>query len=182
MPKSQSLTISYPTGVNVVHSNCFISVGYDPKSPPDPLPQAIEFGAIWDTGASASVITQEVVDKLGLVAMGMTKVHGVAGETTAEQYLVNIMLMKDVEFHGFTVTKGILAGGPGVLIGMDVIGKGDFAITNLNNKTCMTYRYPSCVRLDFVEEHRRKERLDAFVAAKTNRNGAKKPRGRKRGR
>ena len=44
-----------------------------------------------------------------------------------------------------------LTGGFEVLIGMDIIGAGDFAVTNSNGKTVMSYRYPSIERIDFVE-------------------------------
>ena len=37
-----------------------------------------------------------------------------------------------------------------VLIGMDIIGSGDFAVTNSENKTVMTYRIPSVSRIDFT--------------------------------
>ncbi len=41
-----------------------------------------------------------------------------------------------------------------MLIGMDIIGAGDFAVTNKDGKTVMTYRYPSSKCIDFVTEHR----------------------------
>ncbi len=41
--------------------------------------------------------------------------------------------------------------GADVLIGMDIIGAGDFAVTNLNGKTTFSYRYPSMERIDFVK-------------------------------
>ena len=45
--------------------------------------------------------------------------------------------------------------GTEVLIGMDIISLGDFAVTNLNNKTWFTFRMPSVARLDFVKEIRK---------------------------
>jgi hypothetical protein len=39
-----------------------------------------------------------------------------------------------------------------VLIGMDIIGIGDFAITNHNGKTTWTFRTPPCEEIDFVRE------------------------------
>lgn len=35
---------------------------------------------------------------------------------------------------------------------MDVIGLGDFAVTNHNQKTTWTFRLPSCDEIDFVKE------------------------------
>ena len=39
-----------------------------------------------------------------------------------------------------------------VLIGMDVIGAGDFAITNYRHKTTLTFRVPSKEALDFTKK------------------------------
>jgi len=39
-----------------------------------------------------------------------------------------------------------------MLIGMDIIGIGDFAVSNYNNKTIFSFRYPSKHKIDFVHE------------------------------
>ena len=39
-----------------------------------------------------------------------------------------------------------------VVIGMDVIGKGDLAVTNLNDRTTFTFRIPSEEVIDFSKE------------------------------
>ena len=36
-----------------------------------------------------------------------------------------------------------------LLIGMDIIEKGDFAVTNHNGETVLTYRFPSSELIDF---------------------------------
>ena len=38
------------------------------------------------------------------------------------------------------------------LVGMDVICNGDFSITNLNGRTWMSFRIPSCAAIDYVAE------------------------------
>ena len=43
-----------------------------------------KFNALWDTGASATVITQKVVDALGLKPISMTNVVTAAGPGVAE--------------------------------------------------------------------------------------------------
>ena len=40
-----------------------------------------------------------------------------------------------------------------VLIGMDIISKGDFCVTNFQGKTVLTFRVPSCSEFDFVQDH-----------------------------
>jgi hypothetical protein len=110
------------------------------------------FTAIWDTGASASVITQDVVDSCGLKATGVLQVHGVHGTELAETFLVNIALPNAVAFPLVTVTKGKLVGGAHALIGMDIIGAGDFSVTNFGNRTVMSFRCPSVEERDFVKD------------------------------
>ena len=110
------------------------------------------FSAIWDTGATNSVITQAVVDACGLIATGMAEVHHVDGSSQVETYLVNIGLPNNVGYPGVRVTKGDLPDGDDVLIGMDIITTGDFAVTNVNGTTVLSFRFPSIEHIDFVKE------------------------------
>nr|ABZ06474.1 hypothetical protein ALOHA_HF4000010I05ctg1g38 [uncultured marine microorganism HF4000_010I05] len=66
------------------------------------------------------------------------------------QSLVNIILPNSLGVRSVRVTKGDMAG-VDLLIGMDVIGKGDFAVTNLNEITKLSFRFPSAAHIDFVE-------------------------------
>ena len=52
------------------------------------------------------------------------------------------------------VTDGNILG-TDVLIGMDIINTGDFAVTNVDGKTCMSFQMPSIRRIDFVKEIQR---------------------------
>jgi hypothetical protein len=47
------------------------------------------------------------------------------------------------------VLEGI-PNGCDMLIGMDVINLGDFAVTNYNGRTMFSFRMPSADRIDFV--------------------------------
>ena len=120
----------------------------------------VRFLAIWDTGASKSVISQRVVDALSLKPMGYTMVQGVNGPPQErEQFLVSFGLPNQLRIVGLAVTLGEM-GKVGddnldVLIGMDVIGLGDFAVTNFRGQTMFSFRYPSKKHLDFAAEDRR---------------------------
>ena len=108
------------------------------------------FKAIWDTGATASVITQKVIDQCGLKATGMTKVDTVQGSTITETFLVNIILPNNVMVPSVVVSKGVFRDAD-VLIGMDIISRGDFAVTNREGKTVFSFRMPSTECIDFVK-------------------------------
>ncbi|MDP6508170.1 MAG: hypothetical protein QF719_02195 [Chloroflexota bacterium] len=76
---------------------------------------------------------------------------GELNEFEADTYLVNIHLPNNVVLVGVRVSEGTVAGCD-VLLGMDVIALGDFAITNQNGHTWWTFRIPPDYRIDFVEE------------------------------
>lgn len=48
--------------------------------------------AIWDTGATASVITESVVQSLGLIPTGMSNVHTANGVALQSTFIVDIVL------------------------------------------------------------------------------------------
>jgi predicted aspartyl protease len=106
--------------------------------------------AIWDTGASGSVITQEVVDALNLKPTGQARVW-TASESgiIRPTYGITLKINNDLPFSIEEAVLGKIAHGIGCLIGMDVISKGDFSITNFENKTCMSFRSPSQHEIDY---------------------------------
>lgn len=69
-------------------------------------------------------------------------------------YLVNIALPNKVAFQNLEVTHLQLAGAD-LLIGMDIISRGDFAVTNVGGITTFSYRFPSIQTIDYAEEARR---------------------------
>jgi len=101
-----------------------------------------QFEAIWDTGATGSVITQKVVDDLGISPVGLTKVDGVNSSQLSAEYLVNFLLPSRVGVRGVRVTLGQLPGTVDALIGMDIINLGDFHISNFGGNTTMSFRIP----------------------------------------
>jgi hypothetical protein len=124
---------------------------FDPKD--DSLNQTVKrqkFDAIWDTGATATVITQKIIDAFGLKPVGMTMVSGIHGDKPSEIFMVNVELPNAVGFHHVQVTKGEIRGAD-MLIGMDIISTGDFAVTNKNGQTIFSFRCPSLEHIDFVK-------------------------------
>ena len=109
--------------------------------------------AIWDTGATGSVVTHKVVEDLGLVPVskGLVNTAGCVVETS--HYYCDITLQGNgtatVKRKVTECQKLSSADDIGMLIGMDIITLGDFAITNLNGQTVMSFRMPSSGRIDF---------------------------------
>lgn len=153
-PASSSFTTLLPGGgiLRVLKNKCKVSQSFIPSGVGQE-PPPVEFDAIWDTGATGSVITQRVVDACGLAPIGMTLVHGVNSVSQAEVYLVNIYLPNMVTFAQVQVTKGGLPPDTDMLIGMDIITMGDFAVTHKDGTTKFSFRVPSVTHIDFVEQH-----------------------------
>jgi predicted aspartyl protease len=114
-----------------------------------------KFIAIWDTGATCSVITKNIVDKLGLIPTGKANVHGVNSSQVVDTYIVDILLPNSVNVQNVNVMVcEINSPGSDMLIGMDIISTGDFAISNANNHTEFSFCIPSHERnpLDLVHK------------------------------
>ena len=116
-----------------------------------------KYSAIWDTGATNSGITKKVVDDLGLKPTGLVEVSHAKGRSMTNTYLVNIYLPSEVTIGQVRVTEVELLSDnlpegkrPQILVGMDVIGMGDFAVTNFSGKTVMSFRIPSVEEIDFI--------------------------------
>jgi hypothetical protein len=120
-----------------------------------------DFTAIWDTGATNTVVTQAVIDACGLKPTGIAEVHGVTGIERHPTFVVHVGLPNHYMFPDLQVTRGALPGGDegDILIGMDIIGRGDFAVTCHNGQTVFSYRLPSRSIIDFVAEDEER-RLD----------------------
>ena len=150
----QSFTTSYKTLSNVLSNEVIIAEAF---SPPKSKILSIKdhnfkkFQAIWDTGATGSVITKKVAQELGLKPAGMVEVHTASDTKMANTYLVNIWLPNKVLVYNLVVIEGKIVGQCEVLIGMDIISKGDFAVTNYNGRTVFTFRFPSVGCIDFVK-------------------------------
>lgn len=146
----KAFTLNYHRKVNVLMSKVSVGVAFDPRHSPDG-PPLVEFDAIWDTGASASMISQSVVQKCSLQPTGQINVQTANGQMICNTYLICIKLPNEVGFQAVRVTEGKLHG-TDMLIGMDLIGEGDFAISNFQGATVLTYRYPSVAKTDFTEK------------------------------
>jgi predicted aspartyl protease len=151
----QSFTIEYPVIVNMLNTECGVCKSFNPTIEKGEHPKVEKFKALWDTGATGSVITKNVVDKLGLIATGFGKVYHANGDCIVNTYLINILLPNQVGVHSLRVTEGILNGSD-VLIGMDIIARGDFSVSNTNGKTKFTFQIPATHEHDYVKEQQEK--------------------------
>lgn len=148
-------TTRYNGVTNVLTNQISVSEAFDPNRG-DPETIKKQFTCIWDTGATNTVISTNVINALNLKPTGRTIVHtvgegGKVNEYEVNTYIVNIYLPHNVMIIGAIVSEGGIGGGD-MLIGMDIINMGDFAITNYEGQTCLSFRTPSVETIDFVKE------------------------------
>jgi hypothetical protein len=117
---------------------------------------------IWDTGATNSVITKSIAQKLGLIPISVAKVRGVHGVQDVNVYFANITLNnKNISISTFVTECEELSedNSVGMLIGMNIITRGDFAVTNYLGNTTMSFRVPSLQKIDFVTDINKKQQV-----------------------
>jgi len=71
---------------------------------------------------------------------------------TTTSHLVNFGLPNRVLFAMMPVAKMVLLGGVDALIGMDILGTGDFTVTHHGGKTTFSFCHPSRKEIDLVAE------------------------------
>jgi len=102
-----------------------------------------DFIAIWDTGATNTTISEKIVKSLNLQPTGVAQVTTAGGITTVNTYMVDIVLPNKIVIPNVKVNGCSHLNDCDVLIGMDLITLGDFAICNTDGKTHFSFCFPS---------------------------------------
>ena len=154
---SRSLSFTYRPGVRVNRLVTPVLV-CEPGATFGTNPTAKQ--ALWDTGAQRSMITAQLAAELGLVKRGALRVSHAGGETVKlPTYVVDIVLPNNARVGDVLVAATADLQGIDVLVGMDLIGLGDFAVTKENGATVMSFRVPSRNAIDFVPKKNRTRAL-----------------------
>lgn len=108
--------------------------------------------ALWDTGATGSCISKNVVQNLDLIPTGKTNIHTPSGFSDRNTYMLDMTLPNNIRINGVRAIDSEIADqGLDVLIGMDIICMGDLSVSN-KRETVFTFRAPSVKMTDYVEE------------------------------
>ena len=101
------------------------------------------YNAIWDTGATNTVITPKVLKELSLTIVDIATIVGVNSEPKhAQVALFNLLLPNNVSIKGVRGSVCTIGGDADILIGMDIIKFGDFAISNSGGQTLFSFAIP----------------------------------------
>lgn len=110
--------------------------------------------ALWDTGATGCVISKRVIRDLDLKSVGIQSVYTASSGDEAiqmDEYRIHLMLPNKTIVPFLHVIEGTLNGFD-MLVGMDVITRGDFAITHKDGNTIFSFQIPSTHDIDFVKD------------------------------
>ncbi len=98
------------------------------------------------------MVNERVVDELKLPTDGFVNIQHAGGVAAAVPFyhvdflLYNSSPIVDVRV-GLSAVRDI-----DVIIGMDIINRGDFAVSNRNGATTFSFRIPSIEDFDFVKD------------------------------
>lgn len=153
--KPQALTTTFNGIARILQNKVHVSTAFEPSTHKKPInPQncgAREYVAVWDTGATGTAVSQKIIDECGLKPIGVVEVHTANEKRLSQVYLASIFLPNHVLFPFLRVNEATIKDAD-VLVGMDIITRGDFAVTNSDGRTTFSYRWPSIERIDFVKQ------------------------------
>jgi len=108
--------------------------------------------ALWDTGAMLSVISPEVAAKLNLDVVDNIRIAGINSESLVEVAVISIHFPNGAVIEDIRVAICNMSPGNEMIIGMDVITKMDFAVTNGRGQTQFSFAIPPFEdRIDFAK-------------------------------
>jgi predicted aspartyl protease len=105
----------------------------------------LEIEALWDTGATMTCVKPSLRDKLKLRQSELVEsitMSGIGGDVEADGTLVSIWLTPDFAIELCPVYVTDFPGDEELLIGMDIISMGDFAVCNADGKTSVSFAIP----------------------------------------
>jgi len=151
MPEYRAFTAQYEAVVKNLLTPANVSSEFVEDKKHNMLPVSIT--AIWDTGATRTCIKPWLKDRLNLRLFDtQTRLAGVGGEISTQVALVNIRFKCDVEVNVCPVCVADFPGFADILIGMDIISMGDFAVCNTDKRTSFSFIIPSFhSRTDFTD-------------------------------
>ena len=152
---SNAFSLKYDYISKLIITDVYVSDALKNISVPDSgEPAACKCRGLWDTGASNSVISKRLVSKLQIPAVSKVPIIGVNGRFETTSHVIDLWLPNKFVVRYVNVTMGELSPDFDVLIGMDIISRGDFSISNYQGHTIFSFRSPSMSSTDYVEQIR----------------------------
>ena len=139
------LTKTFDFRADAIITDCFVVMPDGVKDKEGNRKYCHIENAAWDTGATNTIISLEIVKVLGLQPTGKASVSAYGGVVEVNTYTIdlcfpngykiaNLQVMSDETNSEFDYD---------VLIGMDVITEGDFCVSTKEDKTQFFFRMPA---------------------------------------
>jgi len=99
--------------------------------------------ALWDTGSTESLISEKIVKMIEPILKNKSKYVTRDVVIECETYAVSLSLSDEITFRDVLMKKADLSDkNVDIIIGMDIISRGDFEIRNYNNLVEFAFRIP----------------------------------------
>jgi predicted aspartyl protease len=98
--------------------------------------------ALWDTGANMSAITPEIQQRLKATPIDKKAIAGIHSTQVVDVVYITIELPNKVIKKNIEVVVCNIATNVGMIIGMDIISLGDFALSNGKGQTLFSFAVP----------------------------------------
>ena len=99
--------------------------------------------ALWDTGSTESLISEKIVKMIEPILKNKSKYVTRDVVIECETYAVSLSLSDEITFRDVLMKKADLSDkNVDIIIGMDIISRGDFEIRNYNNLIEFAFRIP----------------------------------------
>jgi len=143
---------AFITTYNEITNKLLTPASVLPNSTPGTKP--IEVTALWDTGAVMTCMKPWLKDRLSLWLSEIPALlTGIGGKVKALMTFINIRLADNLEVEDCPVFIADFPGDADLLIGMDIIGMGDFAVCNTGGKTSFSFAVPPFPdRINFIDK------------------------------
>ena len=128
------LNREYDSLVNVIQTDSIIMPSIDEITKSGQLKYTQVSSMVWDTGATNTLISSQVVDALELVPLEESLVEGVGGIVKSLVYEISLYLANDIVFKNVKALCSDI-GDYDLVVGMDIIAQGDFVVSNKDRKS-----------------------------------------------
>ena len=116
------LNREYDSLVNVIQTDSIIMPSIDEITKSGQLKYTQVSSMVWDTGATNTLISSQVVDALELVPLEESLVEGVGGIVKSLVYEISLYLANDIVFKNVKALCSDI-GDYDLVVGMDIIGE-----------------------------------------------------------
>lgn len=117
-----------------------IAVGAPDLDEPTKDVNSVICSALIDTGAMRTCISSRVANALSLIPTGTMRIEAANGHTDlVNTHIVNIDFGDDIRFEMMKVPR-LNMSDEDMIIGMDILCQGDYAVSNSENKTIFMFQ------------------------------------------